>query len=773
MSKNRAFLYILICFVLLQLWFIHIMLSYPFSGFDINEKNGKWMISNIDHRSRASELGLHVGDIVLEIDGRDVDRHSSVIRWGTVDQAKKIVIVRNGNLFEVDTSQIAPIDAWDVSYLARELICLFVAIALYKYMNRSKSARYLASVFFTISLTFMSLGASIRGDALGKIVIGISIMLIPVTMLHFLIIFFKEKGSITINSRIVRVLYSFIFISLFLHLSFFMNWKHTQEIHRFFSNAELLFFTLGVCLNLGFLFYIFFKFRKASPYTSAMIKTIGISFVISTSPVICLSFVPFVLYGYEWIDSLNTSWIVLFFPLSFTYLLAAKKIYDIDLVVRRFILTTVLSIVPSVAIVGMISALFSARAKTEHLVMAFIFTVVLLSVTLYSLEYLTTRLERVVFPRRHYLQTSLKKIAKKLGTISSMRELKDLILADIVDILQVSGGALVFRYRDYTEVLSEGEISVAELEQALEGEGLDPSVYSCFEITRNEEYVSFLVLTPKKSNTLLGSEETQWLNLIISYLSVCMENLYLIRKMTMKVEQLAMQIPNETEAGELVWLRKLMFDLQEKERIRIATDLHDTTMQDLFFLKRKLSSLFERLPVHQENPQQWEGLLEYIDVINMNLRQSCFELHPYLLQEAGLVGTVEKLMDLEKTSAPFHIEFEAIGKEEIERIDMETKRHLFRVVQELLNNAKKHSKASRVKFILKAGKSNVRLYYEDDGVGFDTDRTVTREIGGSRIGMEQMKSRILSLDGHFELASAEGSGMKFSATLPMKEGRTA
>lgn len=616
----------------------------------------------------------------------------------------------------------------------------------------------------------MSLGASIRGDPLGKMVIGVSLMLIPIILLHFLIVFLKEKGNIIVNSDFLKAPYLFIIISLIFHISFFINWPLTQFIHINASKIELVFFICGVGLNLLFLAFTYAKYHKINLYISTTLKSIGVSFIIAIFPIVCFSFVPRVIYGYEWIDSLYTSWIVLFFPLSFTYLLASKKIYDIDLVVRRFILTTVMSLLPGIAVVFMISTLFSAKAKNEHLILAFLFTVILFSITLYSLEYFTTRLEKTIFPRRHYLQASLKNIAKKLGLISSFRELKEIILVDIVDVLQVSGGAIVFRYPEFSEIISEGDIDNDEIEKAIAMEGEDHPTYTCFVITRNEDYVSYLVLGPKKSNTLFGSEETQWLNLITTYLSVSMENLYLIRKMNRKLEQLAAQIPNESAASEFAWFRKLMFELQERERSRIATDLHDTTMQDLFFLKRKLAALNERYPY---DPDHLKGIYDYIDVINTNLRQSCFELHPYLLQEVGLVRTVEKIVEMEKGIAPFDIEFQASGREEIEACDPDTKRHLFRVFQELLNNAKKHSNASRVRFRLRAARSELILSYEDDGVGFDADRPVEREIGGSHMGMEQMRSRILSMDGEIELASGKGKGMRFKAILPLKEGRTA
>lgn len=746
------------------------MFNYPFSGIAVENRDSQWVIGELDKRGNAWKLGLETGDVILNIDGEKVEDFPSVIRWGTVDKANYVQVYKNNESFKVYLRSSYTISPHDVIYLVGEAICFVVAFILYKWMNRSQSARFLAMVFFNMAITFLSLGASVRGEPFGKLIIAMSVILIPAILLHFLIAFMEEKGKIQLPRKALKYLYIFILICLVSHLLMLFEFKYSSIIHGYLSSIVLLLFSIGVCLDLSYLFYAYAKYKKMNPYISTMIRYLGVSFAISATPIVIFSFIPKVLYGHEWIDSLYTSIIILFFPLSLTYLLAAKKIYDIDLVVRRFILTTFLSIVPALIVVAMISSLFTTRARTEHLILAFIFTIILFSITLYSLEYLTTKLERVIYPRRHFLQASLKKIAKKLGQISSIRDLKEIILADIVDIMQVSGGAFVLKHNDYLEILSEGEVDGDEIEKTFAIENRDDPSYTCFEITRNEDYVSYLVLGPKKSNTLFGSEETQWLNLITTYLSVSMENLYLIRKMNRKLEQLAAQIPNESAASEFAWFRKLMFELQERERSRIATDLHDTTMQDLFFLKRKLAALNERYPY---DPDHLKGIYDYIDVINTNLRQSCFELHPYLLQEVGLVRTVEKIVEMEKGIAPFDIEFQASGREEIEACDPDTKRHLFRVFQELLNNAKKHSNASRVRFRLRAARSELILSYEDDGVGFDADRPVEREIGGSHMGMEQMRSRILSMDGEIELASGKGKGMRFKAILPLKEGRTA
>ncbi|WP_205127106.1 sensor histidine kinase [Paenibacillus ginsengarvi] len=492
---------------------------------------------------------------------------------------------------------------------------------------------------------------------------------------------------------------------------------------------------------------------------------------ISFFPVIVFSFGPKILYGKDFgSSSYLTSWFVLIFPLAFAYLIITKQIYDIHMVLRRVFFTVIMALLPNVFFTALFVALTFDHFSIHRVVLFFCLSLVVLTFVLYSTEYMYTRMERYMFPRKHLLQAALKKIAKSLTSTSSFHDLKDLILLDIVNTLQVRGGAIVLKYQDSTEILSEGEIDHTEVEKFVGGDMMsDQPDLVLLEINRHEEYTSYLVMTHKRSNTHLVMEEVQWLNLIVSYLAVSLENVFLIRKLTDKLQGFASQSPDEQESRALNWFRKLMFELQERERMRIAADMHDTTMQDLFYLKRKITALGDSGTVPAAGKEAIRNLVEYVEIINVNLRQNCFDLHPYLLQEIGFVRTVEKIIEREKYSSPFDIRFDASGTYEIERRGLETKRHLFRIVQELLNNARKHSRASLVTLRLKLEKGRFLLQYEDDGVGFDPDESRPAGIRASGVGMEQLRSRILYLQGRLELDTRKGSGVRLNISFPMNE----
>lgn len=762
--------FLLFLFIGIQSWFVYVAMSYPVMGISVvKQSEGNWFISKIEPRNGVSTVDVKAGDQILKIDGKSPGEVPLVIKWNTIEQADTLQLNRDGREWTVsflDVPRFSSYDSLSVCIAAVSFIC---AILLLFRLPHSRSAQVLAFVFLDFETVYMSLGASVRGDSLGKMSICLFLMLLPVLCLHFFVAFFKEKGVHVPRVRSFNYFYIAVALSVLIWQFVFLS---TSELAFTLYRLNLIFviscFVVGLLLNLVFLTRVYWKHRKEKSYISMMLSTVWVSLFLSFMPIILFCFIPQLVYGHVWLDSFYMSLFVGFFPATLAYLVVTKRLYDINLVLRRILITALISIVPSGLFIGIIRLFFGKAASGEQLFILSLVFILVLTTVLYSLEYFITKLEPVLFPRKYFLQSALKKIARTLGSITSFRELRDLILVDIVNTLQVAGGAIIFKYKESLEIFDEGTIDRKEIHKLLDSGRLYHPTYSCFEINRHEEYTSYFIMTPKKTGAILGTEERQWLNLIISYLAVSLENVHLIRKLTVKLEHLVAQFPNEQEAGDFNWFRKLMFELQEKERVRIATDLHDTTMQDLFFLKERLHSLLEKYAFTPEDRSQLVSLIDYIDVINSNLRQSCFELHPYLLKEIGLVETIEKLVELEAAVSSFEIDFEAHLAETLERRDLETKRHIFRMVQELINNAKKHSHASRVTVELGVAGENIYLNYEDDGVGFETDKTAIQEIGSHGIGMEQMKSRILFLNGEFHIRSAQGKGLTFNVTIPWK-----
>lgn len=767
MKKNILKQIVLVIFVGILVWCLSITLRFPYLGISLEQATqGHWVINKLNNDSFSEKYDLQVGDIVRKINGKSPGEYSTVKKWGIVEKANHLFITRDGSdrdIFIQTNNKLT----YDIFPVLEGILSLLLGGILYMTIRHSKSARLLSFVFLAIGTIWISFGASVRGDEIGKIFIGSFMMCLHIFFLQFLVIFFKEKGDIHLPINVFKYLYALVILDIFIRFSYFSP-TLAPIVYRYINNVPLFFFIPGFLINIFILSYVFFKYHKQKPHLSTMIKTVWICILLSFLPVICLSFVPLLVNGSYYIHANYTSWFILLFPASFAYLIASNQLYDIGLVLRRFMLAGMISIVPSGVFTVINALMFQPDASMKHLLFQFVILLVLFTFVLYGMEYFTGKLEPLLFPKKAALNKALKKISKNLGTISNFRELKDIILVDIVDTLQVAGGAIAFKSNDQLEIIHAGQIDADEVERLVQSPfPYHHSSYSCIEINRNEEYSSCLLMTRKKTNTLLGKEEIQWLNLITSYLAVCLENVHLIRKMTLKLQQLASQLPEEQEARDIQWFRKIMFELQEEERTRIATDLHDTTMQDLFFLKRRFVSLLNKYVMNNEDKEQLDNLINFVELINTNLRQSCFELHPFLLQEIGLIRTVGKLIEKESYLVPFKIELAADNASAIENKDLPEKKHIFRMVQELLNNAKKHSQAANIEFRLYIAGDFFHLVYKDDGVGFDQKAAASREIGGSGIGLEQLRGRILHLGGSIEIKSSPGNGATFHIAIPL------
>ena len=759
---------VLTCLIGVQVWFLYVTFHYAYYGV-ILQKNAQdhWVIAGFESDSIRLRSGLQVGDMISKVDGKEPKEHMTINKWGALEQSNVVVISRNGFEFEiVMKDKIQP--NLDYISLFNEIFSLCVSFLIYLKIPNSKSARFLSLVFLISGLVFMSISSSFRGDSLAKYLISSLVMGYPLVFLHFLILFFREKGHIQLPIKFVYGLYVMIGIFSIVKLSY-LTPLMTYDLYRIDYFSVLAFFLLGLLLNLTMFLYIHFKYRRTDSSIRAIIRLIWFAFFVSCAPLAFLSFIPILIFQQPIVEPMYTGLFIMFFPLSFCYLIVTKQLYDISLILRRIFYTTFVAIIPSGIIVGLNAFIFNRDASLHNLLYSFLFIVTIVSFLLYFLEYFAIRLDAVMFPRKHHLQAALKKISQNLRTITTFREFKDMVLVDMVNTLQVHGAAIVFHYQDAMETIGEGELNLAEIEKSLASRTMDENKYAVFEINRHEEYASYLVTTRKKNRTVLGKEERQWLNLIISYLAVSLENVYLIRKLTLRLHELASQIPNGQAGPELVWLRKSLFELQERERFRIATDLHDTTMQDILLIRRRLLAYLER----PTDPQQLVSAVKHLELINENLRQSCFELNPYLLQRIGLIRTIEMAIELNVAVYEFETHFHVEGEEAVEALDLEIKKHLFRIVQELLHNANKHSKASQVSIKLGQMERYLCLFYQDNGVGMDIGAWEEDErletVSNSGWGLQQMRSRIVHLSGHMELESRKGNGLQITFRIPMEE----
>jgi len=214
---------------------------------------------------------------------------------------------------------------------------------------------------------------------------------------------------------------------------------------------------------------------------------------------------------------------------------------------------------------------------------------------------------------------------------------------------------------------------------------------------------------------------------------------------------------------ELEQLAEHLIQAQEDERHRISRELHDDIAQRLSLLAIELETLRQSLANAgcDKELEQIAGLKTETDELANDVHLLSHQLHSARLQHLGLRSAIEELTKQISRQHQISIHMSTYGRDTLLPPDVAL--CLFRVTQEALNNAVRHSKAQFVFIELSVDQSVARLQIRDTGVGFDI---ATCTAG---IGLVNMRERLRMIRGDFSVESRVGMGTVVSATVPLSE----
>lgn len=211
-------------------------------------------------------------------------------------------------------------------------------------------------------------------------------------------------------------------------------------------------------------------------------------------------------------------------------------------------------------------------------------------------------------------------------------------------------------------------------------------------------------------------------------------------------------------------LSKKVLTAQEEERRRIARDLHDESAQSMTTLKIMLEMIRKRLPAELAELRKQVEEAEHVAMRTLKeVRRVIADLRPLMLDDFGLVPTLRWL--IQEFSDRHGIVIVLQRVETGGRLPPEIETVLYRVIQEALSNAVKHSGASRIWIDLERAGERVILQVRDNGQGFDP-----QELGRApraRFGLLGIRERVAVLGGQVEIDSRPGAGARLRATVPL------
>jgi PAS domain S-box-containing protein len=210
-------------------------------------------------------------------------------------------------------------------------------------------------------------------------------------------------------------------------------------------------------------------------------------------------------------------------------------------------------------------------------------------------------------------------------------------------------------------------------------------------------------------------------------------------------------------------LLKEALNAQEAERRRIARELHDETAQILSTLLVDLRAADESRSLDQVAGAAGK-LRGLVSVALEGVQRMARGLRPSALDDLGLVEALERLGLETSRAAGFVVDVHATGPR-LPRIPEAIETALYRVAQEAVTNASKHSSPKAVSILVHRSPGDIRLLIEDDGKGFDTTETSS----AARLGVAAMRERAQLVGGSLTIESSLGHGTTVCVSVPLPE----
>lgn len=194
---------------------------------------------------------------------------------------------------------------------------------------------------------------------------------------------------------------------------------------------------------------------------------------------------------------------------------------------------------------------------------------------------------------------------------------------------------------------------------------------------------------------------------------------------------------------------------QEDERRRISQDLHDGIGGVLSSVRMNLDAMANTESIHGNSHLRHS--LEGIKQAIQEVRAISLNSMPKTLQAHGLIVSLQDFISSMQHSTEITIKLHTYG--EI-NLDVEKEIMVFRILQELINNSVKHSRAKMIEVLILREKLNYRITVSDNGIGFNKEKIERRN------GLNNIRNRVKFLNGDLEIDSKEGAGSTFFIIFP-------
>ncbi|MFF2019420.1 ATP-binding protein [Paenibacillus sp. NPDC058177] len=757
--------------LLLVLYLSNVVLNQQKIGVSVRISDlGQVVVAEIDGDSWANGQ-LQQGDILTAINGEAAADYELVQKYKVIERAETLDVIRKGN--EGEAARLHFIVEGRISNWSLILHLVFPSVSLllflvfsfqvYYRQKHDRAANILILFFLSTGLSYFSSTASGLVDPVGRITLGWSFSLLPVFFAHFMREYLARYKEDFISLICLRVLYFMAcvagsIVTLSALTDYSMLLMESKVLLVFFSSTNVWI----VCKLIA----KYYKHRTGE--LQVLFKFTLTGHVLAFLPFLLFYSVP-ELWGVPVVPAEISAVFLFAIPVVYFYLFMTRRLFDIDFVLNRFLYYTAISFIPAVLIIGlMVGILKQSQYTWLKWVQIFLVVYFILTVFLFAKEFIDFRLRRSFLKESYNFQGSIERFSKQVSRVMKISDLEQVLVREIRAILPVR--ELVFLKLTYDQEtgyhsLTGTERLKPEIVRSLQERALHPAVGELIALPQGVGLVighyrmthELLWIDDKDNHTSLNLDERTWLQTVAHYCGIVYENLYLIEGL---IEDLEAQMKDQQDVPS--WVLRLIFTLSENERRRLAADLHDAALQDQLIWYRKLEALMLDYPMKDELWKQLELIKEgLLDVIHQ-IRQTCNELRPPLLNEMGLIEALEQLFAEERLRSNYSISLQT-NMTSIELNDSQILA-VYRIVQELLRNAGKHAQATDIQIELEQRGEQVFFHYKDNGRGLELSKL---QDSFRHMGISGIKERVRSLDGDVSFFSELNKGFEVRLMFPL------
>jgi two-component system, NarL family, sensor histidine kinase ComP len=506
-----------------------------------------------------------------------------------------------------------------------------------------------------------------------------------------------------------------------------------------------------------------FNFTGDNVEGKGIIKILLLTFLLVLSPFLLLYALPVLILKREIISAEVTAVFLILIPIIFVYLQVANKLFDIDFILSRMRYYSILSLPFAFLMSLILTFTLNINILSSYTLMFFLILYSGTIIFLYIKEYLDYRISHHLFSQKNNFETSLYKFFQKAKHETKVESLINNLIDEIREVLTV-------KCVSYFEVVAADEEKqtweVKDNHKQFSKHALDNINWNSYKIgtlievkngfvtiiggDHTKKQIIFLGLKQQRTN--LNIQEKIWLETLSYISSILLENFQLIEELFHKIEYYKGTSKKE-EYSYPSWFSRLLFTLSEKERSNLSVDLHDSVLQDLLQILREVDNIAEKTKEQTIKDDLYILKERILDNIHL-VRETCNELRPPFLKELGFYESLQLLFEQTKLRANFILHTEVDSNIDLDEPEYEL--IIYRVVQELLNNAMKHSKANDVKLMLTKRNQVLTLRYKDNGIGMDITQL---KDSFKTIGLAGIRERVKSIGGNININSYPNKGM--------------